>query len=93
MKNLELLVKELCKLPRETTWVEFKRNNFRPNSIGERISALANAAALEDRNNAYMVWGVDDETHELVGTSAYLIKSKIDFDGKGEFLLNSLNMK
>ena len=84
MKNLELLVKELCKLPRETTWVEFKHNNFRPSSIGERISALANAAALEDRNNAYMVWGVNDETHELVGTSEDMQSSaegKCELDG------------
>ena len=68
MKNIETLVKELCKLPHETTWVEFKHNNYIPNLIGERISALANSAALEDRQTAYMIWGVHDKTHEIVGT-------------------------
>ena len=26
-KNIDILVKELCKLPKETGWVEFKHNN------------------------------------------------------------------
>ena len=40
MENLDLLVKELCKLPDETGWVEFKHNNDEPHMIGEDISAL-----------------------------------------------------
>lgn len=47
MENLDLLVKELCKLPDETGWVEFKHNNVEfkhnndePHMIGEDISAL-----------------------------------------------------
>lgn len=41
------LVRELCKLPRETGWVEFKENSGEPKLIGEYLSALANSAALE----------------------------------------------
>ena len=52
------LVRELCKLPRETEWVEFKGNNKNPQEIGEYLSALANAAALNGKANAYMVWGI-----------------------------------
>lgn len=63
------LVHELCKLPAETTWVEFKHNNADPAMIGERISALSNAAALEGKSTAYLVWGVEDDEHRLVGTS------------------------
>ena len=59
-KNLDILVMELCKLPKEVGWVEFKHNNCEPNMIGEDISALANTATLKDRDNAYMIWGVDD---------------------------------
>jgi len=62
------LVRELCKLPGETEWVEFKGSNKHPQEIGEYLSALANAAALNGKANAYMVWGVEDGTHELVGT-------------------------
>ena len=38
------LVDELCRLPGETEWVEFKANYQPPQAIGEYISALANAA-------------------------------------------------
>jgi len=62
------LVRELCKLPRETEWVEFKHNNENPHEIGEYISALANAAALNGKAFAYLIWGVEDETHEIIGT-------------------------
>ena len=40
------LVRELCKLPAENEWVEFKKNRTRPEEIGEYLSALANSAAL-----------------------------------------------
>lgn len=69
MKNLEKLVETLIRLPSETTWVEFKHDNYIPEMIGERISGLANAATLDDRAVAYMIWGVHDKTHEIVGTS------------------------
>lgn len=68
MENLDLLVKELIALPNETPWVEFKHNNYTPNMIGEDISALANSAALHEKARAYMLWGVHDETHEIIGT-------------------------
>ena len=74
--NIDLLVKELCKLPKETGWVEFKHNNDEPNMIGEDISALANTATLKDRDFAYMVWGVDDTTHDFIGTSVRLALRK-----------------
>ena len=40
------LVRELSKLPHETEWVEFKRNDAEPQRIGEYLSGLSNAAAL-----------------------------------------------
>ena len=65
-------VKELSKLPKEVGWVEFKHNNCEPTMVGEDISALANSATLNDRDYAYMIWGVDDNTHEIVGTKVRL---------------------
>ena len=76
MDNLDLLVKELSKLPNETGWVEFKHNNDEPHMIGEDISALANSAVLADHSFAYMIWGVDDDTHEIVGTKVRLKQAK-----------------
>ena len=46
---------ELCKLPKEVGWVEFKHNNCQPMMVGEDISALANSATLNDRDYAYMI--------------------------------------
>lgn len=68
MENLEKLVQELCKYPNETQWVEFKHNNYYPEMIGQDISALANSATLHEKSCAYMLWGVHDKTHEIIGT-------------------------
>jgi predicted HTH transcriptional regulator len=51
------------------TWLEFKCDNDNPQDMGEYISALANAAALEGKSNAYMLWGVDNQSREIVGTA------------------------
>lgn len=66
---IKSLLKELCRLPKETEWVEFKRDNANPAEIGEYISALSNSATLKDKAFAYLVWGIEDGTHELVGTT------------------------
>lgn len=76
MENLDKLVLELCKLPQETGWVEFKHNNCDPKMVGEDISALANSAVIADRSYAYMIWGIDDNTHEIIGTKVSLKKRR-----------------
>ncbi|MCC8037469.1 MAG: putative DNA binding domain-containing protein [Bacteroidales bacterium] len=75
-QNLDQLVKELSKLPKETPGVEFKRNNCDPQMIGRDISALANSATLLDKSHAYMIWGVDDQTHDILGTTVNLSLEK-----------------
>ena len=62
------LVRELRRLPHETEWVEFKVDQRVPRAIGEYVSALANAAALHDKTRAYVLWGIEDGTHAVVGT-------------------------
>ena len=49
------LVRELCKLPSETEWLEFKQNRAESEEIGEYLSALANSAALCGKAFAYLV--------------------------------------
>jgi len=63
------LIQELLKQPNETEWLEFKHNNCDKEMIGEYISALSNSATLHGKINAYMIWGVDDKTHEILGTT------------------------
>ena len=71
------LVNALTKLPSETEWLEFKVNNYQPEMIGQAISALANSAALCGKNFAYIMWGIDDKTHEIVGTNKDFSNLKI----------------
>lgn len=77
MENLELLVKTLLAYENETYWFEFKCNNYDPDMIGQDISALANSAAYADKSYAYMIWGIDDKTHKIVGTDYDQYKLKV----------------
>ena len=62
------VVQQLARLPAETDWFEFKENNVSVQTLGRNISALANAAVLSNREVAYIVWGVQDGSHDIVGT-------------------------
>lgn len=66
--QLERLLDGLRRLPTEREWVEFKQNRAEPEEIGEYVSALANSARLMGEPYGYMVWGVHDASHEIVGT-------------------------
>ena len=63
------LIDDLLAASTETASVEFKENNSTPALIGKYISALANAAALDDEHFGYVVWGVRDSDHAIVGTA------------------------
>ncbi|CAN5436820.1 helix-turn-helix domain-containing protein [soil metagenome] len=67
--RLLAMLNELRGLPKETEWVEFKENNEDPKAIGEYLSALSNSAALLSKDLAWIVWGLRDVTHEVVGTT------------------------
>ena len=63
------LVHNLRQLPREPEWVEFKVNSAtNAETIGEYVSALANAAALNGKDAAYILWGIEDGSNAVVGT-------------------------
>ncbi len=63
------LLNELVKQPNESEWVEFKLNFHSPEEIGERISALSNGACIHNQAFGYLVFGVEDKTHNIKGTS------------------------
>ena len=67
-KDYAALVRALCRPDGESEWVEYKQNHARPVEIGQYISALANAAALNEQPFGYLLWGVEDGTGKLVGT-------------------------
>lgn len=63
------LVRSLLALGRETEWVEFKHNNCDPQETGENASAVSNGAALHRKPMGYLLWGVEDASQQIVGTS------------------------
>src|SRR5580698_4391587 len=63
-----ILIEEFANSDSELSCVEFKLNNWNPKRIGTLISAISNAARLYDEPCGYVIWGVQDETHEIVGT-------------------------
>jgi ATP-dependent DNA helicase RecG len=87
------LVRELCKLPQETEWVEFKANDAEPQQIGEYLSALANSAALAGKAFAYLVWGISDGEHTVVGTKFSPVTAKVGNEELESWLLRSLAPK
>jgi ATP-dependent DNA helicase RecG len=67
--ELTALLDRLCAEPRETEWLEFKTNRFEAQALGEYLSALANAASLLGKPRAYLVFGIEDGTHAVAGTT------------------------
>jgi len=68
-KELKTIIADIQASPKESEWVEVKVNNYKPELIGEYISALANGAAYMGQSKAYLAFGIDDSTHALVGTT------------------------
>ena len=87
------IVHELRKLPAETEWAEFKHNQADPEEIGEYLSALANSAAMLGKVNAYMAWGVDNETHDIIGTTFNPTAAKVGNEELESWLLRLLDPK
>ena len=104
MEDLVRLVNHLRSYKTETNWFEFKHNNYEPDMIGQDISALANGAAFSDKTCAYMIWGIHDKTHHIIGTELNQYTLKIGnqeieswlrnlLSKNAEFEFHSLTMK
>ena len=77
-QELNILLKELCSQPQEQQWLEFKQNkgSVTNEEIGEYISAMSNGATISNKPFGYMVWGVQDLTHKIVGTNFTFTNAK-----------------
>lgn len=67
--QLQQLVRKLLGESQECEWIEFKENNSDPERIGRYVSALANSALLNERPCGYLLYGVEDNTLEVRGTT------------------------
>lgn len=93
-ENYDKFINELISLSTETEWVEFKTNYQTPEKIGEYISALANSAAIHQQQEAFLVFGIENKTHNVIGTTFDHNQTK----GKGNYdlepwLFDQLNPK
>lgn len=92
--QLSSLLVDLLALPAENEWVEFKAD-YRPREIGpyiaEYVSALANSAALHHRDCGYLVCGIEDGAHTVVGTQFDPNTAKIGNEALENWLMRSLH--
>ncbi len=92
--RLSALLADLTSLPDETEWVEWK-HVYTPKEIGpyiaEYLSALANSAALHSKETAYLVWGIEDGTRNVVGTKFKPRKAKHGNEELENWLMRSLH--
>lgn len=88
--ELILLLEELLKLPHESEWLEFKLNYVKPEEIGEYISALSNSACLHNKEAGYLIFGVENYTHLVKGTTFKPKKEKIGNEELENWLITQL---
>ncbi|MBP0013121.1 MAG: putative DNA binding domain-containing protein [Roseofilum sp. SBFL] len=89
--QLSSILQQLISLPQEIEWVEFKQDNAKPETIGEYISALSNSATLHGQNAGYIVWGIENNTHSIVGTNFNPKQSKVSNEELENWLLKLLS--
>ena len=95
MRNQQLveLLNELVKQPNESEWVEFKLNFHSSEEIGERLSALSNGACIHNQPFGYLVYGIEDKTQQIKGTSFKAKSHKKGNEDLEHWLITRLNPK
>ena len=75
--SIAAIINEARSNSSELPWIEFKTNNADPQTIGEYVSAMSNTAALFGKAHAFLIWGIDDVTHDVIGTDFKYDKRKV----------------
>lgn len=91
ISDLQNKLDELLRLDSETEWLEFKRNNEKPEDIGEYLSAISNGAALYGKKFGYIVWGIESGTRNVIGTTFQPRRRKVGGEELENWLLHQLN--
>lgn len=57
----------------ENEYIEFKeaKDNFDIDKLGKYFSAISNEATLKEKQFGWIIFGVSDKTHQVVGTNFY----------------------
>ena len=79
-KDLKAKLNQLLNLKAENEIVEFKeaKNTYDFNKLGKYFSALCNEANLNNAKCAWLVFGVEDKKHTIVGTKFRPKRSDLD---------------
>lgn len=78
--ELQELLKQLCSLTAENEVVEFKeaKNTYDFTKIGKYFSALSNEANLKRKPHAWLVFGVENKHHHIVGSQFRPLRKDLD---------------
>lgn len=90
--NIENILDELLALSSENEVVEFKeaKNQYDFSKLGKYFSALSNEANLKNKPFGWLVFGIEDKKHVVVGSQ--FRKSRTDLDKlKGEIANKTTN--
>jgi len=68
-QHIDLLQQQINLYKKENRHLEFKSNHLDSERLGRYISALSNGACLDNKDNGYLYFGVEDGTLELKGTT------------------------
>ena len=70
-EDIEKKLDELIASQFETEVTEFKeaKNSFSFDELGQYFSALSNEANLHNKNCAWLIFGIEDKKHKIVGTN------------------------
>jgi len=91
--ELTNLLEEQIKITYECEWIEFKENNSDIEMIGKYLSALSNAACYRNKDFGYLIYGVKDNDHTIVGTTFNPLKAKKGNEEIKHWLLQRLSPK
>jgi len=90
--ELEQILQNLCNLTAETEVIEFKeaKNGYDFKKLGKYFSALSNEANLLGKPHAWLVFGIEDKRHQIVGS--WFRPRRKDLDNlKGEIANKTTN--
>jgi len=88
----EVLLNKLLQATAESEVLEFKeaKNDYSFEKIGKYFSALSNEANLKGKHFAYLVFGIQNKTHNIIGTNYRKDQKHLD-ELKGEIANKVIN--
>lgn len=71
-EELTNILKQILLKP-ENEFIEFKeaKDNFDIDKLGKYFSAISNEATLKEKQYGWIIFGVNDKTHQIIGTNFY----------------------